>query len=53
MNNACNGEIFDFDGSDAALYVIISLNATLLAFLMFKMCQLCSIAFSYSNFHIH
>lgn len=51
----CNQSSFSNVEGDIQVvsYIIISLNACLLLFLLVKMCRLCSYAFSYSNYHIH
>ena len=41
------------DRIKTVLYVIIGLNILVVIFLLVKMCQLCSQAFSFTNFHIH
>jgi hypothetical protein len=51
--NTCNEDVFVYDGDKSYLFVIIGLNSILLLYLLFQMFRLCSIAFSYSNFHIH
>jgi hypothetical protein len=50
---SCNAEIFIYNGDTGVLYFIIALDLLLMIFLLYKMCKLCSSAFSYSNFHIH
>jgi hypothetical protein len=53
LNVTCNGAIFFYEGMEEFLIVFICIASLVLLFLLYKMLRLCSIAFSYSNFHVH
>lgn len=51
--SSCNGDTFVYQGATSILYVILALDLLMILYLLYKMCVLCSTAFSYSHFHIH
>lgn len=55
MDMTCNQKTFSgIESLDEGISItIIVLSSALLLFFLFKMCRLCSYAFSYSNYHIH
>lgn len=53
FGSTCNGKIFLYEGDKSFLMVYMILGGLVEVFLLYKMMRLCSIAFSYSNFHVH
>ena len=53
MNGSCNGDTFIYEGAGEILYLIVGMDIAMALYLLYKMCVLCSTAFSYSHFHIH
>ena len=52
-SSSCNGDTFVYNGATSIIFIILALDLLMIVFLLYKMCVLCSTAFSYSHFHIH
>jgi hypothetical protein len=53
LGSTCNGKIFIYEGSETFIIIYLVLSLLVALYLLVKTMKLCSIAFSYSNFHVH